>query len=192
MILSQAGVEFEDIRTPLTVIPAIDCLPEEIKSKCRWGQVPLLEFDGGKRLVQSFAISRYLARKYKLVPEDPYQAALCDEYVDAVRDMFYALLPIYFEDESVKEKKLDEGVKNAQAKFCDKFEAIIKASGGDYLFGSSLTWADIWLAHWLDNFPRVLGRDVALGYDKLKNLQKSVFSQPRIKKWVENRPNTKL
>lgn len=54
--------------------------------ECRWGQVPLVEFEG-KSLTQSLAVTRYFAKRTGLVPEDPYEAALCDEYVDAVREL---------------------------------------------------------------------------------------------------------
>lgn len=61
--------------------------------ECRWGQVPLAEFDG-KKLCQSMAITRYFARKCNLVPADLYEAALCDEYVDSIKEFMmggYAL-----------------------------------------------------------------------------------------------------
>jgi glutathione S-transferase len=47
-------------------------------TEIKFGQIPILEFDG-QILTQSFAIGRYLGRKFKLVPEDELLAARSDE-----------------------------------------------------------------------------------------------------------------
>jgi len=52
-----------------------------------WGQLPVLEFNGNQ-LAQSATIARYLARKFKLTGKDEWEAAKCDEYVDAANDLF--------------------------------------------------------------------------------------------------------
>jgi glutathione S-transferase len=153
--------------------------------------VPLAEFDG-KSLTQSLAISRYFARKAKLVPEDPYLAALCDEYVDAVRDMMNVFYPIaILEDEKEKKEKLAEALKTVKPRFLDVFDGIVKANGGKYLVGS-LTWADIWLVHALDNFNRVLGVSLTENHENLKNLQEGVMNSERIKAWVDKRPSSQF
>jgi len=46
-----------------------------------WGQVPTVEFDGGRTLSQSNAIIRYLARGSELIPADAYLAAKMDEWL---------------------------------------------------------------------------------------------------------------
>ncbi|CAG7652647.1 unnamed protein product, partial [Allacma fusca] len=61
-------------------------IPEDVKNRCKYGQVPLLEFSG-KKLVQSTAIARYLAQEFRLTGKDRFEAALCDEYVDTVKDV---------------------------------------------------------------------------------------------------------
>ena len=50
-----------------------------------WDQIPILEIDG-QVLAQSLAIARYLARKYDFIGESEFEAAKCDEYVDAVSE----------------------------------------------------------------------------------------------------------
>lgn len=103
MLLSYGRVKFEDVRIPLLQWPAI-LQPEYkastrpphsilkllfkvfIKTLCflesRWGTVPFVEFEG-KVLSSSSALLRFFAKRFKLVPEDDYEAALCDEYVDS-------------------------------------------------------------------------------------------------------------
>jgi glutathione S-transferase len=45
------------------------------------GQVPTVEFDDGRRLAQSNAIIRYLARDSDLIPADAFAAAKMDEWL---------------------------------------------------------------------------------------------------------------
>ena len=53
----------------------------------RWGQLPALEVEGKGTILQSMAITRYLAKKYNLTGADDFEAAKCDEYVDAMNDL---------------------------------------------------------------------------------------------------------
>jgi len=50
-----------------------------------WGNLPVLEVDG-KRIAQSAAICRFLGKRLNLCGADEFEAAKCDEIVDAVRD----------------------------------------------------------------------------------------------------------
>lgn len=50
--------------------------------------MPLLEFEGDKKLVQSQAIARFLANRFNLRGIDEYEAAKCDEYVDTIFEFF--------------------------------------------------------------------------------------------------------
>ncbi|CAG7785128.1 unnamed protein product, partial [Allacma fusca] len=76
-------------------------IPDDIKEHLRFGQVPMLEFDG-KRLVQSMAICRYLAKKFNLVGKDDFEAAQADEIVDACRDIFMLYMPHIREQDEAK------------------------------------------------------------------------------------------
>lgn len=51
-----------------------------------YGKLPVLE-ENGKKLSQSFAIARYLAKKFNLNGADDFEAAKCDEYTDVVKDV---------------------------------------------------------------------------------------------------------
>jgi len=52
-----------------------------------WGQLPVFEVNG-EPLGQTMTICRFLARKFKLAGKDEWEAAKCDEYVDAASDLF--------------------------------------------------------------------------------------------------------
>lgn len=46
-----------------------------------FAQIPVVEFDDGRRLAQSNAIIRYLARGSALLPDDPFTQAKIDEWL---------------------------------------------------------------------------------------------------------------
>jgi glutathione S-transferase len=103
-------------------------------------------------------------------------------------------LPLYLEKdpEKLQEKKI-EITKLVREKYFGKFEDILKANGDSgRLVGKSLTWADIYLAHVLNNAEIV--NDIKLlsdDYPALKKLSETVFSVPQIKAWIEKRPKTR-
>jgi len=53
-----------------------------------FGQVPVLKIDD-KRLPQSGAIVRYLAREFKLMGDNPLHAAFADMLVETLNDHLY-------------------------------------------------------------------------------------------------------
>ena len=73
------GIAFEDDR----VKPA-DWARR--KSETPFGALPVLEVDG-QTVAQSNAINRYVGKLADLYPSDPWQAALCDETMEAVEDI---------------------------------------------------------------------------------------------------------
>src|SRR5882757_4554031 len=76
LALSIGGIPFEDDRVQSTDW-------ERRKADTPFGALPLLEVDG-QILAQSNAINRYVGKLAKLYPSDPWQAALCDEAMEAV------------------------------------------------------------------------------------------------------------
>jgi glutathione S-transferase len=52
---------------------------DDFLARSPMGQVPVVEFDGGRSLAQSNAIIRYLARGSALLPADPFAQAKVDE-----------------------------------------------------------------------------------------------------------------
>src|SRR6478735_7883520 len=79
LALSLGGIPFEDDRVP----------PSEWanrKAQTPFGALPVLEV-GGQVVSQSNAINRYVGKLADLYPSDPWQAALCDEAMEAVEDI---------------------------------------------------------------------------------------------------------
>ncbi|MFN3744163.1 MAG: glutathione S-transferase family protein [Hyphomicrobiaceae bacterium] len=70
---------------PFTWVP-VDIMKGETRTpayleKFPQGQVPAVEFDDGRRLAQSNAIIRYLARGSRLLPDDGFAQAKIDEWL---------------------------------------------------------------------------------------------------------------
>ena len=79
LALSIGGIPFEDDRVAPSDWPAR-------KPDTPFGALPVLEVDG-QTLAQSNAINRYVGKLTDLYPSDAWQAALCDEVMEAVEDI---------------------------------------------------------------------------------------------------------
>lgn len=102
-------------------------------------------------------------------------------------------MPLFAEkDEAKKAEKIEEIKKVVKPKFLVTFNKIVKDNDGKHLVGKNLTWADIYLAHILQNVELIYGVKFLDEFPALKSLSETVFSTPQIKKWVETRPKTKF
>ena len=187
MILSYGGHEFVDNRFKrddwASIKPTTPC-----------GQAPFLEVDG-KKLGQSRAICRYLAKQNGLVPDNDWDAARCDMIVDYSDDFRNPLGQIYFEtNEEIKKEKFAkymEGVPN----FLNNFEKFLKENGSNgFLVGDKLTWADIYVSYCITLVQAVVTKmEQSISCDKYplcKALISKVESLPKIAEWIAKRPQT--
>ncbi|GMR44801.1 hypothetical protein PMAYCL1PPCAC_14996, partial [Pristionchus mayeri] len=183
-----AGVPFEDVRVPHADWPAL-------KPKTPFGQMPLLEVDG-KPLPQSYAINRYLAKEFGFAGKSPFEAAWVDAIADQFKDYNIELRPLFLVLMGFAQGDKDQLLKDVGIPARDKFfgilEKLAKDNGNNgHFVGSSLTWADLLIADhvktvsihlpsFLDGFPTVL--------DTVKKIE----STPKLKEWIEKRPDTKF
>jgi len=184
-----AGVAYEDNRIPKddTTYPV---LPSEIKDKLPWGQMPLLEVNG-KKLSQSSAIGRFIARKFKLAGADDFESAKCDEIVDAIKDFGQEWRPVMSEQDDGKKLEMVKKLKEEKIpKFMGKLNRIIEENGGKWLVGANVTWTDLVLAHYVTLLSNRVKIDLASGFPLLENLIKSVYAIPQVKEWMVKRPQT--
>jgi glutathione S-transferase len=104
--------------------------------------LPLLEKDG-EILAQSNAINRYVGRLTNLYPSDPWQAALCDETMEAVEDITNKIAATMFlpdEQKKVQRKALVEG---PIPFYLARLQQRLEAHGGRYFAGDRLSVADL-------------------------------------------------
>lgn len=156
------GVEFEDQRVPLAEWSAV-------KEQMPFHAVPVLEVDG-KKLTQSNSINRFVGKLSGLYPSDPWQAALCDEVMDAVEDITCQIVATF----AIKEDEAKKAARRTLAEgpipfYLERLQACLDRSGGEYFADNRLTVADLKVYVWirslrsgiLDHIPKDLPDRVA-------------------------------
>merc|ERR1712088_900086 len=94
LILAQAGVEYEDVRIKREDWPAM-------KPTIPWNQLPMLEYDG-RKIDQSVAMARFVARENGLAGKNNFEAAQADMLVDCLSDMQNKFAPIFKKKDEAK------------------------------------------------------------------------------------------
>lgn len=184
LLFAYAHVEYKDVRIEKEQWPSI-------KPTTPFGKVPVLEVDG-KKVGQSVAICRYLARKWNLAGQNDWDALQCDVLVDTLGDLKQQVGQYRMEQDPVnKEDKKQILIKETIPYYLNKFEQVLKENDG-YLVNGQLTWADFQYAASLENFEFIFGKEALDQYPHLKALKEKVFNLPGIKEWVAERPVTEF
>lgn len=71
----------------------------------------------------------------------------------------------------------------------DRLDEQVKKNGG-YFVGGKLTWADMVFVALLDYLNFMTKFDITEKHENLKALKEKVLALPKIKAWVEKRPQT--
>lgn len=132
------GIPFEDDRVSFEAWPSR-------KPGTPFGSVPVLEMDG-KTLAQSNTITRYAGKLAGLYPSDPWEAALCDEAMDAVEDVIGEVGATMFLPEEEKKARREALAKGPFPFYLERLQRNLEANGGEYFAGDSLTIADLKVA----------------------------------------------
>ncbi|WKX93326.1 hypothetical protein Q1695_010962 [Nippostrongylus brasiliensis] len=183
-IFALAGQEYDDVRIPREELAAL-------KPELPFGQVPVLEVDG-KKIAQSYAIARYVARQFGYAGKNAFDEALVDSLADQCKDFFietrpYVLVKLGFNEGNV-EDVAKELVLPAREKLFTFVAKFLKNNKSGFLVGDSVTWADLVLAEFSSQFQDVA--DFYKGFPEIKAHSEKVRSIPALKKWIETRPNT--
>ncbi|VDM84498.1 unnamed protein product [Strongylus vulgaris] len=149
-IFALANEDFEDIRYKFDEW-------HQHKSEMPFGQMPVLEIDGQK-LAQSYAIARFLAKKFGLVPKCPFEEALVDSIMDQFKDFQNEIRPVFRVIAGFEKGDLDQLTKDvlfpARDKFFGYMTNFLKKNNTGYLVGSSITVADLLLADFSAEFSK--------------------------------------
>ncbi|XP_021946626.1 glutathione S-transferase 1 [Folsomia candida] len=189
LLFAAAGVKFTDERISNEDWPGV-------KDGTPWGQLPTLEINSAttrQTLAQSVAICRYIARKFSLTGANEWEAAKCDEYVDAVVDLFAEWVKFVFEPDADKKAKAKEAfVKVHMPAKLKKLNMLKNENGGNFLVGKNLTWADIFIADKLERLETSVGPKVLDGYPHLRKLKEAVFNVDKIRAYLAARPEAAM
>jgi glutathione S-transferase len=156
------GIEFEDRRVKLADWPAL-------KPTTPFGAIPILEVDG-ETVAQSNGINRFVGKLAGLYPTDPWQAALCDEAMDAVEDISVPIVATFsIQDAAERKAKREALVAGPITFYLTQLQNRLEAHGGLYFADGRLTVADlkvfVWIRHLrsgnLDHVPGDLPDRVA-------------------------------
>jgi glutathione S-transferase len=181
LALAIGGIPFEDDRIGGADWP-------RRKGATPFGSLPVLEVDG-QLLTQSNAVNRYVGRLANLYPSDPWQAALCDETMDAVEDIGTKIgLTLFIADEEEKKKQRKALADGPIAFFLERLQRTLVERGGEYFADGRLTVADlkvfVWIRHLrsgnLDHVPTDLSDRVA---PKLVEHFQRIERHPRIQEY---------
>ncbi|MGE0853182.1 MAG: glutathione S-transferase [Hyphomicrobiaceae bacterium] len=137
------GVPFEDDRVKFTDW-------ESRKPGTPFGALPVLEMDG-QTVAQSNAINRYVGKLAGLYPSDAWQAALCDEVMDAVEEIATKVWATMFLPAAEKKSQRESLAAGPLSSSLDHLQRRLLAHGGHYFADSRLTVADlkvfVWIRH---------------------------------------------
>jgi len=151
-------------------------------------QVPLLEWDG-KKLVQTAAILRHIARKCGLYGKNEDEMLQIDILTEGTRDFLGYFLGFSFADD----EQLLQGIrKMGLPRYMPVYEKVVSESKSGYLVGDALSMADVCLLEVLlqvqERTPE--GFD---GYPKLKEYKERISSLPKMAAYLKGpqrkRPN---
>lgn len=77
--------------------------------------------------------------------------------------------------------------------YLPKLEDFIKNYGEDgYAVGDSLTWADLYLANFMEIWTDNHGKDLIASFPLIAQHMKKILSIPQIKEWNSTRPVSKF
>ncbi len=122
LALSIGGIPFEDDRVAPSDWPAR-------KADTPFGALPVLEVDG-QTLAQSNAINRYVGMLTDFYPSDAWQAALCDEVMEAVEDINTKLEGTFFLPEEEKKTQRKALVEGPLPFYLTRLQQRLEAHGG--------------------------------------------------------------
>ncbi|GAB1864924.1 glutathione transferase [Camponotus japonicus] len=182
-LFSYGGAEFIDDRFNEEDWP-------KIKPTTPFGQVPVLEVDG-KKVAQSTAIARYLAKQYGLAGKDDWEALEIDSTVDTIHDLRANIAAYQYENNETAKKEKLKHAKEIVPYYLERLDAQVQKNGG-YFVGGALSWADFVFVGVLDYLNYMMKKNIIEKYDNLKQLKQKVEEIPAIKSWIEKRPPSDL
>ncbi|CAD5220720.1 unnamed protein product [Bursaphelenchus okinawaensis] len=187
MLLFYCGIKFEDIRYE----------PEKwesIKNSFVFQKVPVLEIDG-KKLSQSVAIMRYLAKQHRLAGNNIFDQARVDEAADVILDFHDAIIPYLSVAVKVVPGDVHESEKEILQPALDKYFPILRKflseNNGTYLATKYLTFVDFQAADVLFTVRNFCPH----GFDHYADLSSyinRIFNLTRLRRYLEARPKTEV
>lgn len=183
-LLSYGNLPFDDIRITREEWPAL-------KPTMPMGQMPVLEVDG-KRVHQSLAMCRYVAKQVGLAGANPLEELQIDAIVDTINDFRLKIAIVAYEpDDIVKEKKMITLNNEVIPFYLTKLNVIAKENNGHLVLGKT-TWADVYFAGILDYLNYLTKINLLENFPNLQECVNKVLENENIKAYIAKRPITEV
>ncbi|KAI1720911.1 putative glutathione S-transferase 9 [Ditylenchus destructor] len=187
LILTHSGQKWEEVNPDFQGWQG-----SPLKEKTPFGKLPVLEVDG-KPLAETFAICRYLSKKYGLAGKDDWEQAKVDEIADFHKDVALEIGPffrVFFGfAPGDKDKMHKEVFLPAVEKYFPTYVRALKESGSGFLTKGGLTWPDFLVAEFLTTINNI-DSTILKKYPELEQYRQRVHSQPTIKSYVAGRKHS--
>lgn len=197
LVLAEAGAAYVDVARESGGMQRLEDLLEGGIGQTPGYAVPMLQH-GELIISQTANICLYLARRHGLVPGDEASELHANQLQLTLQDLLTEVHdthhPIsvadYYEDQKQAAKRRAKAfVELRLPKFLDYFERALQASGGDFLLGGQLSYADLSMFQMMQGlqyaFPRAMEarRRQAIG---LNGLCERVEGRPAISEYLES------
>ncbi|KAL7290238.1 hypothetical protein TKK_0015941 [Trichogramma kaykai] len=159
-----------------------------LKPTMPFGQVPVLEVNG-KKINQSTAICRYLAKQVGLTGQDDWENLEIDAVVDTISDLRVKINAAHYEKNAESKAQKLAVAKSTTDLVIDRLNDRVAKNKG-YLVNGKLTWADLYFVAQLDLVNARAARDILENAKNLQELRDKVLALPKIKAWIEKRPKS--
>ncbi|XP_055341412.1 probable glutathione S-transferase 7 [Paramacrobiotus metropolitanus] len=181
-LFAYAGQDFVDNRIELREWPLM-------KPKTPFGTLPYVEVDG-QVLGELGTILRFLARRFNLYGQNPWEEARIDEIMDFVKDR-RAAYPRYVQ--AVFFENQPEMAAQAKADYIDqapltlkKLEEILAATKHGVLVGTQTSLVDISVAYYFYTLER-FKKGILDDYPTLRDHGSKIWNSDGIQKWLRKR-----
>jgi glutathione S-transferase len=195
LVLEEAGAHYRDMaRLTEAEGGGIEALMTFVRGE-RPGQpahAPPILVHGELVLARTATIYAFLGEHHGLVPDDPrkrmqalqLQLTIADVVDEAHNAHHPVSLGLYYEDQKDSAREAARRLLNGRlARFLSYFERALNRSGGEWLTGDTLSYADLSLFQLLEGlayaFPRGFAKVSGLT-PRLRSLRNRVAQRPRI------------
>ena len=160
----------------------------EVKTSVPFRQLPMLIVDDDTRICQSGAITRFLAERTGLQPEDPLMRAEVDALYETSQEMFRPLNPtinfaVGAEFESMKAELLEQ----IEPRLADFERLLIAKPDMPFFFGERPFYCDFGVFHHV-NLALFLDQDLLGAYPRLKEFMSTLEGLAGVREYLANRP----
>ena len=187
LIFAAAGRPWQDVRIEYNDWP-------KHKGRMILGQCPVLELPDGTQLPQSMSIARYVARETGLAGKDNLESAKIDTVVDTTRDMndVFHNRVLFEKDAKKKEEEMKKFLQSELFKHVDRLMKLKNAYSADkrYFVGNHLSWADLFVYSSIERVMQSAPQVKTELDPHFNDLFEAIVTDPKIKKYLEDRPKT--